>query len=362
MPRGQAKATLFIHRAARRIGQTEGRRRLGILTAVDDDANARSGAVRAIVASERFAEVFPWARRGVVSRHWTDEHPTVRGAEDAVGKDYTVRSMGLRSVRAGARLDDLLADDMVRLHENATPGQREHASRTSWAVVDPMVVPGGTRWFLGTRWHEDDLYAELMRKGWPVMLRQAIGPDGTALWPSFWSLDALEAKRAELGSATSPRPVGKPRPGPGILRMACHEEVDEVSGLGALGVRQPGEASVRRPAESELPELVREPGALDPPERLKELDEPDAGRIGCPQEIGRRRARPRRPARIEECGHVPGIAAQRRAEGAHREATARKDVAKPGSELVVGWGHCSILPVVASPDPAGCWKREADVL
>jgi hypothetical protein len=51
--------TLFIHRAARRIGQTEGRRRLGILTAVDDDANARSGAIKAIVQSERFAEVFP---------------------------------------------------------------------------------------------------------------------------------------------------------------------------------------------------------------------------------------------------------------------------------------------------------------
>lgn len=200
MPRGFAKTTLFIHRAARRIGQTEGRRRLGILTAVDDDANARSGAVRAIVESARFAEVFPWARRGVVSKHWTDEHWTVRGAEEAVGKDFTVRSMGLRSVRAGPRLDDLLADDMVGLQENATPGQREHASRTYWAVVDPMVVPGGTRWFLGTRWNESDIYAELIRKGWPSLVKHAT-EDGQALWPEQWPLDALEAKRLEMGSA-----------------------------------------------------------------------------------------------------------------------------------------------------------------
>jgi phage terminase large subunit-like protein len=200
MPRGHAKTTLFIHRAARRIGQTEGRRRLGVLTAVDDDANARSGAIRAIVASERFAQVFPWARRGVVSNHWTDDHWTVRGAEDAVGKDYTVRAMGLRSVRAGARLDDLLADDMVGLQENATPGQREHASRTYWSVVDPMVAPGGTRWFLGTTWHEDDVYAELIRKGWPSLVKRAI-EDGQPLWPEQWPLTALDAKRLEMGTA-----------------------------------------------------------------------------------------------------------------------------------------------------------------
>jgi len=200
MPRGHAKTTLFIHRAARRIGVTQGRRRLGVLTAVDDDANARSGAIRAIVESARFAEVFPWARRPLVSRHWTDEHWTIRGAEDAVGKDFTVRAMGLRSVRAGARLDDLLADDMVGLQENTTAGQREHASRTYWAVVDPMVLPGGTRWFLGTRWHEDDLYAELIRKGWPSLIKHAT-ENGEALWPEQWPLGALAAKRLEMGSA-----------------------------------------------------------------------------------------------------------------------------------------------------------------
>ena len=61
--------------------------------------------------------------------------------------------------------------------------------------------------------------------------------------------------------------------------MAGHEEVDEVADLGALGVRQPGKASVRRPAEPESPELVREPQRLDPPERLEELDEPDPGGV-----------------------------------------------------------------------------------
>jgi phage terminase large subunit-like protein len=64
-----------------------------------------------------------------------------------------------------------------------------------------MVTPSGKRIFLGTRWHEDDIYGELIAKGWPHLTYKAIGADGTALWPDYWSLQRLQAKRAELGSA-----------------------------------------------------------------------------------------------------------------------------------------------------------------
>ncbi len=198
-PRGHAKTTLFLHRAARLIGVSEGRRRLGILTAVDADAEGRSRAVRALVESPRFAEVFPWAAAGVEGRPWTDAAWTVRGTD--LGKDVTCLAMSLGSVRAGARLDELLADDPVGQQENTTAGGRARALETYLTVVDPMVTPSGKRIFLGTRWHEDDIYGELIRRGWPALMRQAIAPDGTALWPEYWSAARLEAKRAELGSA-----------------------------------------------------------------------------------------------------------------------------------------------------------------
>jgi len=120
-------------------------------------------------------------------------------------------TMGLRSVRAGARLDYLLADDMVGLQENRTAGQRELVRQTYYSVVDPMVVPWsvalggpGQRWFLGTRWHEDDIYATLIKSSWPYLLRKAIQDDGTALWPSYWPLEKLVEKRSGetgIGSA-----------------------------------------------------------------------------------------------------------------------------------------------------------------
>ena len=109
--------------------------------------------------------------------------------------------MSLGSVRAGPRLDELLADDPVGQQENQTAAGRAKALETYRMVVDPMVVPTGSRWFLGTRWHEDDIYASLIRAGWPTLVRQAIQEDGTALWPAYWSLAKLAAQREELGSA-----------------------------------------------------------------------------------------------------------------------------------------------------------------
>jgi hypothetical protein len=98
-PRGHAKTTLFLHRAARLIGVNRGDWRLGILTAVDADAESRSRAIRDLVERPRFAEVFPWARAGVEGRRWSDGAWTVRGVN--LGKDHTCTAMSLGSVRAG---------------------------------------------------------------------------------------------------------------------------------------------------------------------------------------------------------------------------------------------------------------------
>jgi hypothetical protein len=196
-PRGHAKTTLSIYRAARLIGVSGGRCRLGILTAVDADAEARSRAIRSIVESPRFAEVFPCAARGVEGRPWTDAAWTVRGVD--LGKDFTCTAMSLGSVRAGPRLDYLLADDPVGQQENATAAGRAKALETYLGVVDPMVVPDGIRLFLGTHWHQDDIYAYLIRIGWACLMRRAI-EDGEALWPERFSLTELAERRTLMGS------------------------------------------------------------------------------------------------------------------------------------------------------------------
>jgi len=196
MPRGHAKTTQLLHRAARLIGVSKGQIRVGILTAVLSDALARSRAVRALVEHPRFAEVFEWARDGVIGTKWTDEVWTIKGTN--LGKDATCFADGVGSIKPGARLDVLMADDMVGIKENATALQRQKSSETYWQVVDPMLVPGSKRWYIGTRWHEDDFYAELTRKGVPTYQRRALEDEGP-LWPDMYTEAVLLQKKEELG-------------------------------------------------------------------------------------------------------------------------------------------------------------------
>jgi phage terminase large subunit-like protein len=201
LPRGHAKTTGAIHHLARRIGASAGRLKIGIATASETDALKRSRAVRSIVEGDGFAEVFGWARGGVVSRKWTEAEWTVRGAEGYAEKDATVRAGSLYSLKPGPRFDLLLADDLIGPDESWTASQRQKAADRFWSVIEPMLTPAGQIIVLGTRWHEDDLYAELMRKGWPALVRPALEPDGRALWPSYWPAERLVAKRDEMGSA-----------------------------------------------------------------------------------------------------------------------------------------------------------------
>ena len=201
LPRGHAKTTGAIHHLARRVGETEGRIKIGIATASEPDALKRSRAVRAMVEDARFAEVFPWARGGVESRKWSEGEWTVAGAEGYAEKDATVRAGSLLSLKPGPRFDLLLADDLIGPDECTTAAQRQRTADRFWSVIAPMVVPTGQVIVLGTRWHGDDLYAELAAKGWPVHLRRALDPDGDALWPDYWSAARLRAQRDQMGGA-----------------------------------------------------------------------------------------------------------------------------------------------------------------
>lgn len=200
LPRGHAKTTAVIHLLARLIGERQGRVKILLATATEPDAVKRSLAVRRLVASDTFAQVFPWARAGVVGDVWTERAWTVAGAETYVEKDATLRAGSLMSLKPGARADVLVCDDLVGPDQNLTAAQRAKALDRYLAVIDPMLTPDAWVLFLGTRWHEDDLYRSLMDRGVPFFTEQAIRDDGSALWPAHWPAERLAAKREAMGS------------------------------------------------------------------------------------------------------------------------------------------------------------------
>lgn len=201
LPRGHGKTTVVNHAVARLIGERAGRVKIGILTESEKDAVKRSLDIRRIVERSAFAEVFPWARQGVSGAKWTKTEWTVRGAEDYVEKDATLTASSLMGLKPGPRFDVLILDDLIGPDEVTTAAMRARTLDRFSTVIEPMLVPDGIIWALGTRWHEDDLYATFASQfGWPVHLRKAIDND-QALWPEYWSIELLRAKRTELGSA-----------------------------------------------------------------------------------------------------------------------------------------------------------------
>jgi hypothetical protein len=123
-----------------------------------------------------------------------------------------------------------------------------------------------------------------------------------------------------------------------------NEEGDEVANRGSLTLGEAIEAPVAPTPDSESPELICEPGELDPPHGLQEFDERDPARIRGPQKIGRGRPCPRWPGWIKEGRYIAGITAHCRAQGPHREAGAFEDIAHASSKLVVVWWHLAIPP------------------
>jgi predicted phage terminase large subunit-like protein len=201
LPRNHAKTTAAIHLVARLIGERQGQVKVLLATATEPDALLRSRDIRRLVASRRFGEVFPWARGGVAGETWTERAWTVRGAEAYVEKDATLRAGSLLSLKPGARADVLVCDDLVGPEANANAAQRAKALERYLAVIDPMLTPDAWVLFLGTRWHDDDLYRALMDRGVPFILERALGDDGAALWPERWPADKLLEKRVGMGAA-----------------------------------------------------------------------------------------------------------------------------------------------------------------
>ena len=148
LPRGHAKTTAAIHIVARLIGERQGRVKVLIATATEADALKRSSAIRHIVASPRFADVFGWARDGVAGERWTEAAWTVRGAECYIEKDATVRAGSLLGLKPVARADVLVCDDLVGPDENATARGRAKALDRYLAVIDPMLTPDAAVLFL----------------------------------------------------------------------------------------------------------------------------------------------------------------------------------------------------------------------
>lgn len=97
-------------------------------------------------------------------------------------------------------LDDVLKDDAVE-----SPSQRDKIYRWLKKVVFNLGKTAFVIW-VNTIFHNDDPISRLMHeveegtlKRWIAVRMSCLRPDGSPLWPEYWSVEALEEKRLQLG-------------------------------------------------------------------------------------------------------------------------------------------------------------------
>jgi len=150
----------------------------------------------------------------------------------------------------------LLIDDPVKNAEEAnSETYREKAWEWFCTTAFTRLEPGGAAILIQTRWHQDDLGGRIERGmsgeefggiPWEVVRIPALAlegdplgrPEGEALWPARYPLEALEAIRAQIGSyAFQALYQGSPTPREGAAFRRQWFQIVDAAPVGATRVR-----------------------------------------------------------------------------------------------------------------------------
>jgi predicted phage terminase large subunit-like protein len=156
--------------------------------------------VRNLVADEDYTQIFPdisLAQDSKAAGRW---NTSKKGVYFAIGVGGAVTGMGA---------DLLVIDDPHSEQEAALAESKpEIYDKTyEWFTSGPRqrLQPGGAIVVVMTRWSKRDLTGRILKDAsqrggddWEVIEFPAILPSGNALWPEFWSMDELQALKAEL--------------------------------------------------------------------------------------------------------------------------------------------------------------------
>jgi predicted phage terminase large subunit-like protein len=113
----------------------------------------------------------------------------------------TFMAAGLQKTLTSQHFDIIIADDLVEPDNVRTKEQREKVHEFYLSLFD-LLEPHGTIVVIGTRYHQDDLYARILEeheahKNWSIFLRSCYKPDGSVLFPEKFShaqLDDIKKK------------------------------------------------------------------------------------------------------------------------------------------------------------------------
>ena len=175
--------------------------RLLICSNTQSQANLFVGENKAnIEGNDKYIEIFGNLKPDDPSK-WTQSEFTVKRTR--ILKDATLLGLGVGSAIIARRADGIIIDDAVDQENSATELQRKKLKTWFWKTLFPVLEPHGFVIFIGTRWHYDDLYNDLLEN--PdfdrEVLKAVINEEKKeVLWSERWSYDKLMEIKRNAGS------------------------------------------------------------------------------------------------------------------------------------------------------------------
>jgi len=176
-------------------------------------ARPKSAAIKRIIESRKYQEVFPAVRllKNVTSNeYWSVDHKFA-GIESIGDEMFTLCAAGLKGSVTSKRSHLCLIDDCIKSATDIANPDIRKSMQDNWnAVISPTMFEGGRAICLGTRFRHDDIHATTFNEqnNWQQIVLSAIQQDpktGDELsyWPEMWSLDYLKEKKRQAPVAFS---------------------------------------------------------------------------------------------------------------------------------------------------------------
>lgn len=117
------------------------------------------------------------------SARWNADEIIVKQRVKAL-KEPTIRTTGVEAENTGGHFDKIILDDLTGLQNSQTAEQRAKTKRFRRSMMN-LLEPGGELIEIGTRWHLDDTFSDVLGKEsryYNIMVRKVI-EDGKLIFP-----------------------------------------------------------------------------------------------------------------------------------------------------------------------------------
>jgi phage terminase large subunit-like protein len=157
---------------------------------------------RELEGNETLKALFPdilWENPDKESPRWSmDDGIVVKRTSNP--KESTVEAWGLVDGQPTSKHFGLMVYDDVVTRESVNTPDQIAATTQAWELSLNLGTDGGRKRYVGTRYHQNDTWATMMKRGVPVV-QHAATDDGTAAGnPVLISRESLDEKRKLMGN------------------------------------------------------------------------------------------------------------------------------------------------------------------